>query len=931
VAADGRLHACADLGDPFFRGAVTFGDPRAARPAGYRPTPLGLYERPPFGGPVYARRIDAGASVHLLQAPYQTYGPSAQANTYVDIDHDGEAVQRWTLDGQLVGQLVYHDQLLRDGATASGEYHIVDPLVDVAVDGDDTYMLANQVVWLRSDALPPDWYHHIPGTHLIAASADEGRVAVLNDAGRRVLVISRAGRVVYDRSFAKDWSDRLASDLALDGTQIYLADEGRSSVLVRGIDASDLGEWPTYAPPHRLAVGPDGDVFVLGRGGFGLRYSPRGQLKAYWRVPARQGLVKVEPTDLAVGDDGRVYVSYLGLAEPAANAQPPERRRGWDLTAGGIWVFEPYETEVAPLPPPEHPACTVDAAKDASPKTLTLGDVTTVTLRAEGDCPGHHEPQQLILVMDTSWSMHDLFYPDNPTPGALRRAQEVMSALLGAIDPKSVEIGLVTFSSGAHVDVPLPGALGDVRARVLTRRADGDSYLGAGVALAQQELRGPNGRPERKQTILAITDGLFHDDPKLALDAARADGIEVALLVMTTQGLDDAVRQRLNAIVGDPRFLFIDPLPETAATLVNRVSTWVPNAQLFERATVDDVLPDNMAYVPGSARPVASFDGATRTLRWDLAAVTAADGVSLTYQVRPLDPGLWPTNVRAQARYRDGTGADGEVTFPVPQVQVLRPTPTATSTPEPTATPTATATLTPIPTATPTATRPRPERYQAYLPMAVKPHNCIGKSVHTDVVLVLDASTSMNARTPSGRTKHEVDLSAARQFVALLKLEGDALGYDQVAVVAFNDRSWLPLGLTRDRTLLNHVLDSLEAEIREGTRLDLALDEAGRALQAPQRRPDNLAAVVLLTDGMPNMVPTPVPAGGQEVTVLAAARRVKDKGARIYTIGLGEPDEVWGWLMEQVASQPSFYHYTRDGADLAAIYTVVLGSILCGR
>ena len=162
--------------------------------------------------------------MQVLQAPYQAYGPTAEDNTFVDIGHDAAAVQRWTLGGQLIGQMVYHHQLLRDGATASGEYHVVDPLVDLAVDGDDTYMLASQVVWFRPDALPPTWYHHIPGTHLIAASADAGRVAVLNDAGRRVLVISRAGRVLFDRSIAADWTDRLASDLALAGDQVYLAD-----------------------------------------------------------------------------------------------------------------------------------------------------------------------------------------------------------------------------------------------------------------------------------------------------------------------------------------------------------------------------------------------------------------------------------------------------------------------------------------------------------------------------------------------------------------------------------------------------------------------------------------------------------------------------------------------------------------------------------
>ncbi len=932
VTVDGVVLGCTDAGDPFYRGPVRFEDPAQPRPSGWRPKALGIYERPVLAGPTFPRRVDGAKELVVLEAPYQRYGPAGVTSTAVDVLHDAEAVQRWTLQGMPFSQFAYHDKLLRDGAAGSDRYHVVMPLVDIAFDGRDLYLLSEQVVWHRPDGLAPRWQLYVPGAHFVAAAADEGRLAVLNEASRRVMVLSRDGRLLYDRAIARDAANRLASDIALRGDRVYLADYGRNSILVRSLSGADLGEWPTHDGPQRISAGRDGEVYVLGRGGWGLVYAADGALRAAWRLPTQHRGIPVQAEDIAVGYDGRVYVSFVGLVDPPLDAEPPERRRGYDITAGGIWVFEPYVAPGPQVPAPEQRACLAEARKNARPQVLLLGEKVQVTLDVDGYCPGRYEPQQLFIVLDTSWSMHDLYYPDGSTPGALRRAQRILSAFLSAVEPGSLEVGLVTFSQGAAVEVPLTSDLGLVRSRIVTRRADGGTVLGAGIQLAHRHLVGPKGKRAWRQTILFVSDGLFYDDPAPAVAAARADGIQVAGLILSTPRFDEPARERVRSVLGE-EWMFVDPIPETIGGLVERVSSYVPNPGLFDWVTIEDLLPANMSYVTDSASPVAEFDAVAHKLRWQLTSVSAQDGVRLTYWLKPQQPSHWPTNLEARADYVDALGSVGRLVFPVPRVLVLAPEPLATPT-VPTATPTATptSTVTSSPTVQPSATRTPKDRpwYRIYLPMASRAPTCVRKPVPVDVVLTLDMSTSMYRLTRQGRTKHQAALGAARDFISFLRLASDMPGGgDQVAVVGFNDRAWTACELTSERRVADQAIAGLVHQIREGTRLDLALAESRRVVLSPQRRPGNEPVVILLSDGLPNRVPTSPPQGTQEEVVLRQGERLKAAGAAVYTIGLGEPNDVWHWLLETMATDRTHYYYAPDAEDLAAIYDTLLVRLVC--
>ena len=219
-----------------------------------------------------------------------------------------------------------------------------------------------------------------------------------------------------------------------------------------------------------------------------------------------------------------------------------------------------------------------------------------------------------------------------------------------------------------------------------------------------------------------------------------------------------------------------------------------------------------------------------------------------------------------------------------------------------------------------------PPIHTIYLPYGE--NLCVPEKRFVDVVLVLDLSTSMRRPTRDGRQKSEAAIDAAQRFVDELDLERDGWGrQDQVGIVGFNGTAWTETTLTDDRARITAALERLPERMVEGTRLDLALSEGLAAWHASGRIPENRPVMVLLTDGLPNRVPTPAPSGRQEDTVLSEAERVKAAGMRIFTIGLGLPDDVLRELLEAVATSPRDHYFAPDGEDLADIYRQIAGRV----
>ncbi len=263
------------------------------------------------------------------------------------------------------------------------------------------------------------------------------------------------------------------------------------------------------------------------------------------------------------------------------------------------------------------------------------------------------------------------------------------------------------------------------------------------------------------------------------------------------------------------------------------------------------------------------------------------------------------------------------------ETPIPSPTPTASRTPTATPTDTPTATATPtdtaIPTDTPTAT-PTPI-FRIYVPMALR-LECASKPV--DVVLVIDVSSSMRRGAGDGGTKLEATIRAARAFVD--RFEPDP-ARGRIAVVAFNERAWLAQPLTSDRAAVGAALDTLAGVVAEGTRLDLGLLAGADALGPVD--PARWRAMIVLTDGVPNRVPTPTAGGSQEDTVLAAAARVRAADITVHTVGYGRADapdladRILPALLRAMAGAPERYHETDDAAALAEVFRVLASALWC--
>jgi Mg-chelatase subunit ChlD len=847
VTADGQVVAAYD--QCTFKGTITLADPSAwPAAASYAGEP----DHPALRGPSYPIRLAAGDELVALEG---AFGTAVSGLVWAPSSGWWPSAQRWALDGSLIGQLTFC-------RLDSG----IEGVADIARDGADSYVLAAQSVWMRPDPLMPAWNYEssrAPNGRLpqfVAAAADGGRVAVLDIGGGRVLVLNRSGAKLAEWPLDEASPNTLPVDIALSGDRIYLADLGRDRILVRGLDGADLGAWPVHDGPQRLAAGPDGDLFVLGRGRNGLRYNQAGELVAWWPLADRTR----EATDIAADAAGQVYISHL-RRQPLSNYSVDR------IVDAGIWVYQSGTAAVdAPSVPPTH-ACLTSVNKTAAPGRVQLGDSVVVRLQVEGACPGQYDLSQLMILMDTSGSM--------AWDDALLRAKRSLLPMLDALNPDALDVGLVTFDTGGALQVPLSRDIRSLRAKIGEMGPDGDTHLAAGLELARLELTGPRRKPESTPVIWLVTDGVFKDAPQAAVDAARRDGIEIYALVYPTAEFGGQHLIALETLLGGRDHVMLDLDPALDATLVNRVTRYRPEPRLFDTLHIMDRLPDNMVLEPESMQPPAVV-GAGGVLTWDLIDVPSAGGVTLSYRVRPQEVGLWPTNVEALATYVDALGANGRLPFPVPTVEVLpRPTPT-----------------------------PAPQSHTIYLPILQLRHCVYGRDP-LDIVLAIDASSSMNESAGDGRSK----LEAARESAIIL------LGFlrpgDRAALVSFHSLATTVVPLTGDHRALVSGVGSFTSGV--GTRLDLALSEADRELERNGRGARQ--ALVLLTDGLQD--------GGNTGVVLAAADRLKRHGAEIDTVGLGP--RVDAALLAGVASSPVRYHPSANPRELHAVYESISLGLVC--
>lgn len=669
----------------------------------------------------------------------------------------------------------------------------------------------------------------------------------------------------------------LWGDLDVDAAgDAYALDRVNGVVAVVPLGAGTAGPRTIVLAPRtrRMAVAADGQsLFGLDRDGWVQRFDAAGAPAGAFDAARFDLATASRPADLAVDAAGRVLVV--------------------DGAADVVSVWQPDAAIPPQTPPAGGAGCRATADKTAQPDRLALGQTVDVRLTLRGGCGARSAaaPIDILLVLDRSGSM---------AGEPLRLLRDAAASFIADIDFTTGRVGVVSFNESAVLDAPLSALPGPPRDAVRNLQAAGNTLIHTGLARARQELQ-QRGRPGARTVVVLFSDGIEDRD-----DATRtrqeADGLKrtfgVELFTVAIGGSSGLLR----AVASDDAHAFVADGARFLYTIFEAIAGRVTTATLFRTVTITDELPPDMRFVPGSAVPpavVQAAPGGGTTLVWTVADVPIT-GLGLGYRVEPLECGEAPTNVSAAAAYTDGYGQPGRLDFPVPRVVVDCGPPTAPATATATPAPTATATPTAAPSATATATRvPGP----IFLPIGLR-ERCVPGERHADVVLAVDASSSMAGE------KLAAARLAARLFVSLLELPRD-----QVALVAFDEQARLlaPLGSPADA--LGRAIDGLAPG--SGTRIDRGLDLARDELFGPRHAGGNSRVVVVLTDGRQP----------DESRTIERADALRADGVVLYAVGLG--GDVDRPFLERITGDPDRARVAPSPDDLAAVYRQVAGEVPC--
>lgn len=605
----------------------------------------------------------------------------------------------------------------------------------------------------------------------------------------------------------------------------------------------------------------------------------------------------------------------IGVMAVAFGASALHAARGHarPLEASGEPDQDPIVIEAGPT---DRAGCTTAVSHTLSAAEIDACETVEVVTRAQVACRACPGDVNVVLIR-TKWI---------PTlRGQLDRVGEgVIDELIKRRDESGVKAGVAIVyydSETARVALPLTDDLERARSAFASTPTGVGGYGGyeRGAALGLDVLKSAAERGEPRCDLIVFFGlakehavGEYWEGLRLELLRAGASMRRDDSTLLTYCIHLERDCPTMKAIASSPRFYAEVPDVSKLSSATRSVtSDYVESSPAgLDSLGLDLALPASIGLVAGSASPPPAevvTEPLATTVRWRWDTPMDAAGVAITYTLRPADPGV--TGAFTITGSADVDPRSGERrTVPVPSIPIRvadpcapppSPTPPATEPPPPTETeapspPTATATIAPSATPLPLA---------LYLPIALDEAPCT-RQQRSDVVVVLDASSSMQDPAGDGRTKLEAARAGAAAFVERLKLEDG----DQAALVQFNRTASVLAELTNDRAVLTAALGAMTTDSE--TCLVCGLEAAGAVLDGDGRRSDNQPIVILMTDGRSN--PRPVS------EAVAAAARLEARGIAIFTIGFGSDlDEA---ALVEIASRPAFAFRALDGAALEAIF-----------
>jgi hypothetical protein len=371
---------------------------------------------------------------------------------------------------------------------------------------------------------------------------------------------------------------------------------------------------------------------------------------------------------------------------------------------------------------------------------LVLGESTRVTLSVDGRCGIGEAPTDIVLTV--LYLPQGRFRLDNGTDDPAAPIIRELRQLVARIDLSKHRLGIVAYWSDTQVELPLTAdrtaVLKGIQAisrrwpcQVGWRGPECTAAPNVSDALRAANAQFPTEHTRRRLILLYQPDYCNRDfeyrdgeclgyvPAETIARTVRDGGTQIVVFDGNRTGYRQYRRKNDR---GQTRYQGdAQPLASSDADVVftydqaqHRMVAYQAPAALATGFRLVDEAPGNMRILSTRISPPATVTG--QQVQWDVA--TLPYGASrFELPLQPLETGRWPTNVRAVATFTDGWGRAGQITFPVPQVEVVAPTPMPEE-PTPTARPPTVTPAEPGPpvTATPGGAAGGP----VYLPVAMR-------------------------------------------------------------------------------------------------------------------------------------------------------------------------------------------------------------------
>lgn len=334
----------------------------------------------------------------------------------------------------------------------------------------------------------------------------------------------------------------------------------------------------------------------------------------------------------------------------------------------------------------------------ASPVSVAGEDITNVQISVDANedvCPDvvSTRPIDAVLVIDVSGSMNEPTNEGITKLAATQQAAVNFIAQLRAGDQAAV----VSFSTGARVEVPLTVNAADTQAAIQGLSAGGGTNIASGIDEATNLLAGAghNSEQDAIPVIIVLSDGESNRNAVInSSERARRllDNVRIA-----TIGLGTGVDTTTLEAISDEGLAFFTASSAELITFYERIITLIqPRINATNITLTFTYDRANYELQPGTLNPPGEVTG--NQLIWRIGELNAEDDPrGFSFDVRSTSTGAFPVGDLSVSYNPCEEVNERTDIIPVPVLTTQLPTPT----PPPTATLLPTATPTPLPTATP--------------------------------------------------------------------------------------------------------------------------------------------------------------------------------------------------------------------------------------